>query len=366
MGCKVLNLRFNRVENDSNHKYINLLGDNEIQKNIMNKGFIKCKLMHGEVGTIIVPDILIYQVNDKNQFKWIQPLAFRANQIYFLDDDAQGNIMIDISSQTSVTVRFWKSKFVKLLSDYSQLYECEIYSSVDILGHSTGEGYFDEKQIPFLKAYHHTNQKAYSLINECQYLKLSSWNIAGNKELANIGYLYVTPINQIMYDTDLEQIAMSSKGEIYARTYFGSIRKIKVYRRFVKDFTAKLTLWIDSQIIAPSHLYKMVDSVGVVYYQICSPFIQRIGAYPNSQLTFLYDKISDNKEIKKADYIILGNLNTFKGIEAPYDEENTKYVFKIEKISKEDNLFDFWEKNANTDQFSDKSAEFLQFKKNHK
>lgn len=68
--------------------------------------------------------------------------------------------------------------------------------------------------IPFLKAYHHTNQDSYDKILSSGYLKLSNWNIAGTKSLINIGYVYLTPLDELKYDMDLIQIAMSSLGQI--------------------------------------------------------------------------------------------------------------------------------------------------------
>jgi hypothetical protein len=354
-----LNTQFNRYEDINGHRYIEYLGDNEVQKQILFKGYIKCKLMHGNKISVIVPDLLIYQVDLKKSYKWIQPLAFRANQIYYFDENAQANIMIDISARSTVFIRFKRSDFVRVLNDYSEIYECSIFASTDISNYYTGEGYFDESFVPYIKSFHHTNNIAKKMILECGYLKNSKWNIGGTKELRNIGYIYFTPLEKLKYNADLVQVAMSNTGYILLSTNQGKIRRINIYRRFVKDFESTLAFWLDTQSIAPSHLFKRRDSLGAVYYQVCSPFIQRVGMFPETKLVFLNDVIQDSS--KKADYIIVGDCDYMDGVIAPYDEENTEYILKIEKLNGTINLFDFWEENANTDQYSNKDVEFQEF-----
>lgn len=352
-----LNKHFNRYETFKSHIYINELGDEEWIKERVYKGFIKCKLMHGTVGTIIVPDLIFYQIDENKRFKWIQPLAFRPNRNYYVENEAIANIMIDISAKTTVKIQFKKSDFIRKLSDYSELYECEILSSTDISEHFTGEGYFNDEYVPFIRAYHHTSQRNFVKIQECGYLKNSKWNIGGTKELKNIGYVYFTPLNELKYNSDLEQVAMSRKGFILLSSNDGRIRKVKIYRRFVKHFQKTMAFWLDTQAIAPSHFFKRRDSIGKIFYLVASPFILRVGMEPEKVLKFEGDLIIDSS--KKADYIVLGDCDYLDGVIAPYDEENTSFIFKIEKESM--NLFDFWKEHANTDQYTNKQVEYQQF-----
>lgn len=354
-----LNKQFNRYEQWNSHKYISDLGDSERKKEVAFKGFIKCKLMHGMMGSVIVPDLLIYRTSKEKFFKWIQPLAFRANQIYFFDQNAIANLMIDISAKTTVIVKFKQSNFIRFLDDYSELYECEISASTDISDHFTGVGYFNNDFIPCIKSYHHTTQEAFLKIMESGFLKNSKWNIGGTKKLKNIGYVYFTPLDKLKYNEDLIQVAMSNKGFILGTTNDGRIRRINIYRRSTKDFEATLEFWIDTQAIATPHLLKRRDSLGGVFYLICSPFIHRVGLKPDSVLEFKDNVINDIS--KKADYIIVGNCDQLDGIIAPYDEENTEYIFKIEKTLGSQNLFSFWLEHANSDQYSDKAVEYQEF-----
>ena len=100
-----------------------------------------------------------------------------------------------------------------------------------------------------------------------------------------------------------------------------------------------------------------------MFYEICMPFIYRIGANPDSLLDYENNTIRKQDHLKQIDYQIIGLATEFKGLEAPYDEENTDYIFKVEKLSKETNILDFWFENVNSDQYSDKSIENQKFEK---
>ncbi|WP_078554282.1 hypothetical protein [Bacillus alkalicellulosilyticus] len=89
---KKLNKRFNRYESTHDNEYIEFLGDNVFQKEQVFNGFIKCKLMHGLMGSVIVPDFLFFQVDEEKRFKWIQPLAFRANILFYDDDEGYATV----------------------------------------------------------------------------------------------------------------------------------------------------------------------------------------------------------------------------------------------------------------------------------
>jgi hypothetical protein len=82
---------------------------------------------------------------------------------------------------------------------------------------------------------------------------------------------------------------------------------------------------------------------------------------PDTPLEFKNGIIPDSS--KKAYYIIVGDCDYMDGLIAPYDEENTSYIFKIEKQDGSKNLFDFWHDNANTDQYSNKQVEYQEFVK---
>lgn len=63
----------------------------------------------------------------------------------------------------------------------------------------------------------------------------------------------------------------------------------------------------------------------IVYYEIVSPFIYRI--------------VSESNKPKSFDYIIVGDCQTISELEAPYNEENTEEILKIEKQDNDTDIF---------------------------
>lgn len=68
-------------------------------------------------------------------------------------------------------------------------------------------------------------------------------------------------------------------------------------------------------------------------------------------------------EIKVFDYVIIGDAGTLDGLAAPFDEEETKQITHLEKITLETDLFDFWLANQNTDLVSGRNTDFRQLEK---
>lgn len=354
------NRRFNRREIGKNHTYIDTYGNNSVIVNHQVEGYIKCKLAHTSYGSTIIPDQLYFDVKKDMSFKWIQPLAFCPSLIQFADEYTYASLTVDISCMQTVFINFLKKDYVRSYKDGSELYKCIIKSKVPIEQYYTGLGYFEENMTPYLELYHHTNETNLEKIKECSYFYPSKWNIGGTKKLENRGFLYITPLEEIKFEEDLVQIAMSQKGSIHLMDNYRRIRRINIYRRNVKGLGANLKLQINAEVIAPSPLYKRRGSNGRVFYLIVVPFNLRVGSLPNEYIKFENNKIS--KINVDYDYLILGDCDKLSGLEAPYSEENTSHKFKIEKIAKEKNLFDFWLENANTDQYTDKEVTDLVFK----
>ncbi len=55
--------------------------------------------------------------------------------------------------------------------------------------------------------------------------------------------------------------------------------------------------------------------------------------------------------LKAFDYVIVGDARTEAGIVAPYDEENTFSICKVERVEDRD-FASFWRDHANTDRFT--------------
>lgn len=359
-----LNKQFNRTEFNGQHYYMEDFGTEPLQ-NVRHEGYIKCRLMHTAIdkvgGSIIVPDLILL---DTGSLVFIQPLAFLPNMIVRTEDETICSIQIDISGGQSIRVEFSNRQKLRSLKDGSELYKCTMTGPRDLENYYTGMAAFKEDYRLFLQLYHYTSHESAALINKSNWLKDSAWNIAGNLQLENVGYVYFTCLDEIKYEGDLQQIAMSSVGKLKARTdHTNRVLTLYITKKDIRKLRCQLAYQIEASAIAPNHLYRHTNHLGAVWYQICSPFIYRIGVQPpeegiryqNSEITSLGTKIFD--------YIIAGDCSTIDGLRAPYDEENTRYIYKLERVDENTNILDFWMDNSNTDHFSGKTIEMQQFKK---
>lgn len=370
----MIDKRFNRFKTQLGNYYFPTYGDNSDMSHVYY-GQVKCKLLHSEDDSIVFPD-QIYIPFDGDIFKWIQPLTFFVNLLMKDNEIVHCGFFVDISAGNTLKIQFSNKDLVRNFQDNSSLFNCKIFGPENIFDYCTGSGQFIEES-PHLYLYHHTLPRFKDLILKSCTLKLSNWNIQGTKKLINIGYFYLTCLEEIAQDNDLIQIAMSSNGKIHllldnypqprilAPSYNEKIRngvlELAVYREDTNNRKAAIEFLVDSSLLAPKHLWKHYPNDKVVFYEVCMPFIFRIGASPGKTLSFKNNVIENQDAIKILDYQVVGVGTSFTGLEAPYDEENTKHIFKIEKLSENMNILDFWFENTNTDQFSGKLTELQQF-----
>jgi hypothetical protein len=134
---------------------------------------------------------------------------------------------------------------------------------------------------------------------------------------------------------------------------------ITVYRENTENRTATLKQLIDTSIILNNHIWMHThDANGTTYYENCSPFIYRVGLEPNTLLPFVREQIDRVANTKTTGYIILGDSTTKVGLLAPFDEEHTTHIFKIEPFHNiNSNILRFWFDNGNKDLYTDKIIE---------
>ena len=306
-------------------------------------------------------------MNDKEAF-WIQPLFFGPPHLTKFDNDILCRFVVDISFGHKLMVEFSSSGFISRLQDGSEFYKCSISGTPNLHEFSTGQFQLSKQNEPFLKLYHHTSKETKDKIQKSGYYKPSSWNIQGNKKLNNVGYVYFTCLDKIKTDDDLIQIAMASDGRIGLRVDQNLSNLPDVILDVYRDSTLKrkenISHFVRADILSPQHIYlHRTPPDGLpVYYGIVKYFIYRIGIEPDTKLFFNKEHIeTQNLQLKRFDYIILGDASTLEGLEAPYDEENTQQVFKIEKVDKEKNILEFWFNHSNQDHFSCKNIDFQKF-----
>jgi hypothetical protein len=96
-----------------------------------------------------------------------------------------------------------------------------------------------------------------------------------------------------------------------------------------------------------------------VYYKTAHQQIFRIGIEPGTVLPFEDDTIIVSQaSLKHFEYVVLGYANTKAGLVAPFDEEETRELFKIERC---DDLFEFWKSHPNRDLCAPKDVDLQEF-----
>ena len=365
------NTHLNRFESNSGHRYKQFeygacpyLGANPISARI------KCRLVHLEGNSIVLPEFIFLENNG-----WIQPLFFTSP--VFINVDTANHMcdfFVDIQEGQTIRVRIYSTGFIKELSDKSHLYKCEVYGPADIEKYSSGD-YFEDNGQMQLNLFHHTDDKGFDGINASKSFWSSKWNYRGNKECINYNFVYFTHIPEIKYDSDLVTVAMSAEGKIdygvdnfilttplptnYRETYKDYIYTAEVYRATSKDRNGTIEVYVPIEAIDVKHLYFHTQGMSS-FYEICFPYIHRIRTNPGDTLSFGDDfTIDDKNPIVHPEYAIVGDARTKEGLAAPFEEEETKFIFKIED-SKGKTMHDFWFSNSNQDLFSTKSIVTLE------
>ena len=374
----MIDKHFNRIKEEVDNIYIPQYGAKSRFDEKYN-GYVKCKLIHSINDSLIFAD-QIFLPKNKTEFYWIQPLTILAN---LLCEDKDNDVIycmfhIDISVGNTLRIDFSNKDWICNFDDDSSLFKCIINGPKHILEYATGTGYFSNNT-PYLKLFHHTTSNCKSLILESNTLKPSKWNIQGTKSLTNIHYAYFTCLDKIEKDADLTQIAMASNGFISLladninippilsskdfERYKDYILNLKIYRESTYNRTATIEFLINATLLSPKHLWKHLPKDEFVFYEICMPFIYRIGMKPNSTINLDSIIIDKQEDMKMFGYQVVGLATEIKGLEAPFDEENTEHVFKIEPLNSNLNILNFWFENTNSDQFSNKNIDMQEFEK---
>jgi hypothetical protein len=371
-----LNRRFNRVESTAGHFYLGNFGAKGMG-NQLYSGLIKCKLAHGEGRSIIVPDLLFL---GKDGTKWIQPLSFGPPLLTkYSEHSVECRISVDVSCAQRLEVTFKAEGFVQAFEDGSELYRCTFRGPRALQAHATGDSKLVRGRAPQITLYHHTTEMSKANILESGAFRLSPWNIQGTeRQVKNAGYVYFTALDQIAYEEDLKCIAMSADEIIYMNVdgfnqpppfsqpgelgkFPNQVLPLRVYRGSTIDRTGTLEFDIDASILAPQHLLLHTGDLPM-WYEICNPFTQRVGAEPGTTVPFPRGKIERGSFPSKTfQYIVVGDASFVEGLAAPYNEEATESIFKIEPPQPGRPVLQLWFDAANTDLHSTKDPELQEF-----
>lgn len=359
------NYHYDRVEGEKDNLYNTTRGTEPLGSTDY-EGFFKCKLVHEQGWSVVVPD-LIYIMDKDTDFTWFQFYSFMPNQFSKLsDDEIFGTVYVDIAFGHTLRLTISNKWHVTNLQDHSNLFKCRITGPPNLMDYSTGKGKFING-VPYIYLYHHTLPGTRELILKSSNYHGSLWNYQGTKKLENICYAYFTSLDTLTKPADLKMIAMANNGEMHLVVDVSlEVVPITVYRENTENRTATLKQLIDTSIILNNHIWMHThDTNGTIYYEICSPFIYRVGLAPNSLLPFAGEQIYRVSNTKTTSYIILGDATTKIGLLAPFDEEHTAHIFKIEPFHNIDsNILRFWFENGNKDLYGGKKIEQQKFNRN--
>lgn len=358
-----INFGLDRLEGEHEHYYSNVRGTQQLEM-YQHEGFIKCKLIHSKQKSIIVPD-LIYIMLDESKFRWIQFYSFLPCLLTkFSEDEIVASILVDISFGHVLGITITNEGHLRNFQDNSNLFKCRIQGPENLSIFTTGNGEL-VNGVPYIELYHHTLPENKELITQGGFFKCSAWNYQGTKELLNFSYCYFTSLPEIKKPNDLKMIAMSSDEKLQLIVDgTDEIIELKVYRESTSNRTACLNLLIDSSIIESNHLWEHENNNGLVYYEKSHGFIYRVGVKVKTTISFTDSRINRQDNIKLLKYLIIGDTRSKDGIIAPFEEEETEHIFKIELFpDDETNLLKFWFDNGKTDLYTKKDIEELKTKK---
>lgn len=326
------------------------------------EGYIKVKLVHAQGFSVLLPDLVFSEIDG---WRWFQSQYFSPCLMSFQDDAVYAQLNVDTDNGARLFVGFTGDCLLRQLPDGSSVYRCRITGLSDLPRVATGTCVVESNGSVLLRLYHHTSTNTIEKILESGYFLSSRWNIQGNKQLENVEYVYFTSLPRICSDDDLVKIAMATNGSITLLPTNGlvpqDVIRVDVYRENTLNRRASLGMLIPSEVIAPHHVWRHAPNAQPVYYEVSSPRIFRVGLLPGTVLPFDGDRLNPiNDELKRFDYAVLGDADTPAGLIAPYDEEHTQEIFKIERSESQD-LFEFWRQHANTDVFTGRPVEMQRF-----
>lgn len=322
---------------------------------VRRAGFIKVKLAHGQGFSLLLVDRVYFE--DGGRWAFVEPVMFGPVSLAFRDADALTRVWVDTQGGDTLSVDFSNEDFAGRLPDGAQLFACRITGPADFATRYSGEARRTPNGSFELRLFHHTEPATLPLIEASGHVRGSPWNLQGNKRLGNVGYAYLTNLASITSDDDLAAVAMATDRQ------FGLLLDdheppdgvviIEVTRSATRDRAATLALWVADHMVASAHLLRHDQRAAIgVFYEAVLPAVFRVGLEPGAALNFSGDIAKPpTTSLKHFDYVVVGDARTQTGIVAPYDEENTSSICKVERVDDGD-LVSFWRDNANSDLFS--------------
>lgn len=365
------NKNLNRIETEHKHVY-NCFDYSAHHEKSKCQASVKLRLIHGINGSVIYPEYIFFENGT-----WLQPVQFLPPLLGKYDDSCVCFIYADINAGETIKITIQNHDFLLEQTDRSQIFKCEVSCSAEnILEYCCGE-YTKEKGKYLLHLFHHTDSAKENILATKE-LWSSPWNIQGNLECQSHGFCYFSHLPNISNDDDLTVIAMVNSEEIilgvddfqrppvllpnWKKNYDKYIYIPNVYRSSTEDRKETISFKVSVELIDIKHLY-MHTQGGITFYEVFHPFIHRIRTSKDEALIFTEDfKINPPEKSHHPDYCIIGEARYKVGLAAPFEEESTESVFKIQHCDNI-NMLQFWFDNSNSDLFSEAELTESKFNK---
>lgn len=332
------------------------------------EGFVKVRLGHLGVGSVLAPELIFVR---RAGLRFYQPSFFGPPILGFNVEPGLhvARFSVDVAGPRDEPARYIltikSDGHVRRYADGAQLYRCELEGPADLIRHSAGRARELADGNFALALFHVTNNAAFAAIKKSRELRSSRWNLQGTRELANVAYVYLTSMPDVRTEEDLRRIAMASDAVIRFQTTSARAREemleLDVYRESTSQRTASLPVWVASATLSPPHLL-LHRPIADAYYEVIGPEIYRVGVQPGVALRLDGGvATADEASLKRFTYLVVGDATEVAGIAAPYDEENTDQIMHIEPLEAGVDLFDFWQRNRNSDQMTGRLLEARRF-----
>lgn len=334
--------------------------------NGIKRGFFKCRLVHMPDRSFVLPDVLL---SSEMKGEFYAPKFFTPNQIAFFGDDGSADfcrLTLELLNGNDVDVAFFRRDLVKACSDGSFIYKCAFSPKVKKgLPEACGRWRRNGKTFELL-LYHHTNATAEIGIRDSRELWSSSWNIQGSKRLENVSYGYFTSLPKIRNEFHLQKVAMSQFGVShflptnapYSAEFAAAL---PVPNRTPTDMGRSLAFWIDMETISPSHIWLHRPWSRPAYYEVVLPHVYRVGVTPGYRIPLGGNRLAiDPGQAKLLKYVVVGDASTPEGLAAPYNEENTPLVAKIDEVPTGSEIIGRWHEKQNSDLYPTMGVELAQ------
>jgi hypothetical protein len=326
-------------------------------------GYLKCRLVHMQDRSFVLPDVLT--VSGKKRV-FYSPQFFHPNLIGWFGGDALADfcrIYVEALGQVDLEVVFFRSKVVKCCADGSFIYKCA-FKSVDTNALPPPQGEWQKRGDQFeLALYHHTTKVGAKGIRDSGEIWSSPWNIQRTQKLKNIAYSYFTCIPKMTYPWDLIEVAMAENGQaLFLPTNVPNDAQfaftLDVYKRNPRDIELPLRFWVDVELISPSHLWLHVPTNAPTCYEIVLPKVFRVGVETGQSIPIQGTRLDIKPQnCRDFGYVIVGDADTRAGLLAPYHEEETLQLAKVDVVPEGLEIIGRWHEKGNTYVYDDRNIE---------